>query len=117
MAVSLSYNPRCVQPHVREECYVCRKALHLLRHVIQAHPPDAATACQLGAAQQAAAGLASSDNDTWQAALLLIQQLTQNEETFGQLKQVSHQLQSVTNSDKLLLSDPWTLLLATLTKF
>ena len=60
--------------------------------MIQAHPPDAATACRLGAAQQAAICLASTDDDTWQAALLLIQQLTQNAETFGQLKQVSHRL-------------------------
>ena len=70
-------------------CYVCRKALHLLRHVIQAHPPDAATACQLGATYQATACLVSSDNDTWQAALLLIQQLAQNPEISAQLKQVS----------------------------
>ena len=67
---------------------LCRKALHLLRHVIQAHPQDAATACQLGAAQQAASCLASTDDDTWQAAILLIQQLAQDTETLQQLKQV-----------------------------
>lgn len=89
MAVHCHTILACVQPHAHEVCYVCRKALHLLRHVIQAHPPDAAAACQLGAAQQAATCLASSDSDTWQAALLLIQQLTQNTETLGQLKQVS----------------------------
>ncbi len=69
---------------------VSRKALHLLRHVIHAHPPDAAAACQLGAAQQAATCLASSDDDTWQAAVLLIQEMTQNTEALAQLKQVSH---------------------------
>ena len=74
------------------ECYVCRKALHLLRHVIQAHPPDAATACQLCVVWRAAACLASSDDDTWQAALLLIQQLAQNPEIAAQLKQVGHGL-------------------------
>lgn len=70
--------------------YVCRKALHLLRHVIHAHPPDAAAACQLGAPQQAATCLASSDDDTWQAAVLLIQEMTQNAEALEHLKQVIH---------------------------
>lgn len=64
--------------------------MHLLRHVVHAHPPDAATACQLGAAQQAATCLASSDNDTWQAAVLLIQELIQNAKAFAQLRQVSY---------------------------
>ena len=87
---------------------MCRKALHLLRHVIQAHPPDAAAACQLGAAQQAASCLASSDNDTWQAALLLIQQLTQSAETQGQLRQVS---QSVIATSRYLIWNTLTLII------
>ncbi|KAL3161427.1 hypothetical protein ABBQ32_010316 [Trebouxia sp. C0010 RCD-2024] len=80
------------------EVKVQRKALHLLRHVIHAHPPDAAAACQLGAPQQAATCLASSDDDTWQAAVLLIQEMTQNAEALEHLKQdtqLQNRLQSL----------------------
>lgn len=67
----------------------CRKALHLLRHVVHAHPPDAVVACQLGALHQAACHLASSDDDTWQAALALVQQLAENTLSAQMLQQVS----------------------------
>ena len=66
----------------------CRKALHLLRHVVHAHPPDAVVACQLGALHQAASHLASSDDDTWQAALALVQQLAENTLSAQMLQQV-----------------------------
>ncbi len=68
----------------------CRKALHLLRHVVHAHPPDAEVACQLGAVQQAASHLASSDDDTWQAALALVQQLAQDTHSAQTLRKVCH---------------------------
>ena len=67
----------------------CRKALHLLRHVVHAHPPDAALACHLGALQQAAPLLASADDDTWQAALALVQQLAQDTDSLHTIRQVS----------------------------
>ena len=67
----------------------CRKALYLLRHVVHAHPPDAVVACQLGALHQAACHLASSDDDTWQAALALVQQLAENTLSAQMLQQVS----------------------------
>lgn len=72
------------------------------QHVVHAHPPVAAAACQLGAAQQAATCLASSDDDTWQAALLLIQQVGQYSQTLGQLTQVSYPVKLTT---KPFLSD------------
>ena len=64
----------------------------MLRHVVHAHPPDALMACQLGALQQAACRLASSDDDTWQAALALVQQLAQHPDS-------AHMLQQVSNND------------------
>ena len=57
---------------------LCRKALHLLRHVVHGHPPDAAAACDLGALAQSAELLSNADDDTWQAALALLQELSQH---------------------------------------
>ncbi|KAL0028060.1 hypothetical protein WJX77_004125 [Trebouxia sp. C0004] len=70
--------PQLIQAADNKDIKVQRKALHLLRHVVQAHPPDSVVACQLGALHQAASHLASSDDDTWQAALALIQQLAKD---------------------------------------
>ena len=78
----------CSQDGCPDTACVCRKALHLLRHVLHAHAPDAIAACQLGAVQQAASQLASPDDDTWQAALALVQQLAQDTDAAQHLRQV-----------------------------
>lgn len=68
--------------------YLCRKALHLLRHVVQGHPPDAATACQQGALDRSAQLLGSADDDTWQAALALLHECSQNAQALQLMRQV-----------------------------
>ncbi|DBA89946.1 TPA: hypothetical protein ACH3X2_004434 [Trebouxia sp. C0005] len=90
--------PKLIQAADDQDIKVQRKALHLLRHVVHAHPPDAVVACQLGAVHQAASHLASSDTDTWQAALAPVQQLaedSQSAQILQQDKQLQHQLQSL----------------------
>ncbi|DBB04979.1 TPA: hypothetical protein ACH3X3_010256 [Trebouxia sp. C0006] len=90
--------PQLIQAADDTDIKVQRKALHLLRHVVHAHPPDAVMACQLGALHQAACHLASSDDDTWQAALALVQQLAENTlsaQMLQQDKQLQHQLQTL----------------------
>ncbi|DBA89950.1 TPA: hypothetical protein ACH3X2_004438 [Trebouxia sp. C0005] len=90
--------PQLIQAADDQDIKVQRKALHLLRHVVHAHPPDAMVACQLGALHQAAFHLASSDTDTWQAALALVQQLaedSQSAQILQQDKQLQHQLQTL----------------------
>lgn len=69
--------------HVR----LCRKALHLLRHVVQGHPPDAAAACELGALAKSAELLSNADDDTWQAALALLQELLQHTSAMQLMRQ------------------------------
>lgn len=90
--------PQLVEAANDEDVRVQRKAFHLLRHVLHAHAPDAIAACQLGAVQQAASQLASPDDDTWQAALALVQQLAQDTDAAQHLrqdKQLQHQLQTL----------------------
>lgn len=66
---------------------LCRKALHLLRHVVQGHPPDAAAACELGALAKSAELLSNADDDTWQAALALLQELSQHTSAMQLMRQ------------------------------
>ena len=56
--------------------------------MVQAQPPDALTAYQLGAVQKALSLLSSPEDDTWQAALALVQQLAQQADAAQHLQQV-----------------------------
>ena len=67
----------------------CRKALNLLRHVVHGYPAGAAAVCQQGALPRAAQLLSSADEDTWQAALALLQELSQDPSAFKLMQQVS----------------------------
>lgn len=79
--------PQLVDAVSDKDTKVQRKALHLLRHVVQAHTPDALIACQLSALHKASSLLSSPDDDTWQAALALLQQLAQQSDAAQQMQQ------------------------------
>lgn len=55
---------------------------------MQGHPPDAAAACQQGALTQSAQLLTNADDDTWQAALALLRELSQHANALQLMRQV-----------------------------